>query len=192
LVPELAELVRAPVGDLSGVRERATCETSSGKPYGEGWALVGDAGYHKDSVTAQEITDPFRSAELLSEAIHAGLLGARPLQNAMAEYQRLRDEQVAPMYDLTCEFASLKPPSSEMLALYQALRFNQPEADRFFGTIAGTVPIPEYYAPENLRRIVGGATARALAGCPVTAPACMISRLTVSPRMVQFLLSLEF
>ena len=29
------------------------------KPYGSGWALVGDAGYHKDPYTAQGITDAF-------------------------------------------------------------------------------------------------------------------------------------
>lgn len=156
LVPELAELARA--GRRSGrIIGTGDMRNFFRKPYGDGWALVGDAGYNKDSITAQGISDAFRSAELLSEAIHAGLSGARPLQDAMAEYHRLRDEKVAPMYDLTCEFASLKPPSSDRVALYQALRSNQPEADRFFGTIAGTVPIPEYYAPENLRRIVGGA-----------------------------------
>lgn len=41
------------------------------KPYGSGWALVGDAGYHKDLVTAQGITDAFQHAELLVQAIDA-------------------------------------------------------------------------------------------------------------------------
>jgi hypothetical protein len=27
--------------------------------------------------------------------------------------------------------------------------------DYFFGTIAGTVPIPEFFVPENLGRIIG-------------------------------------
>ena len=45
------------------------------KPYGPGWALVGDAGYHKDPVTAQGMTDAFRDAELLVEAIDAGFSG---------------------------------------------------------------------------------------------------------------------
>jgi flavin-dependent dehydrogenase len=129
------------------------------KPYGNGWAQVGDVGYHKDTLTAQGITDAFRSAELLTEAIHQGFSGARPMKEAMAEYQRLRDEQAGPMYELTCSLASLEPPPPEMLAMYQALRSNQPEADHFFGTLAGTVPIAEYYARENLRRIVGGAAA---------------------------------
>jgi len=46
-----------------------------------------------------------------------------------------------------------------MLALYQALRHNSVERDRYFGTLGGTVPIPEFYAPENLQRIIGAAAA---------------------------------
>jgi flavin-dependent dehydrogenase len=160
MVPELAGLVRA------GRRNQRIVGTGDiqnffRKPYGEGWALVGDAGYHKDAITAQGITDAFRSAELLTEAIHDGFSGARPMKEAMAEYQRLRDEEAGPMYQLTCSLATLAPPRPETLALYQALRCNQSEQDRFFGTLAGTVPITEYYAPENLRRIVGGAAAGA-------------------------------
>lgn len=42
-----------------------------------------------------------------------------------------------------------------MQQLFAALRGNQAETDRFFGTIAGTVPIQEFYAPENTQRISG-------------------------------------
>ena len=61
------------------------------------------------------------------------------------------------MYELTCQLASLKPPSPEMSHFFGALRGNQAEADRFWGTIAGTVPIPEFYSPQNIKRIVTGA-----------------------------------
>ena len=37
------------------------------KPYGPGWALVGDAGYNKDPITAQGITDAFLDAELCAD-----------------------------------------------------------------------------------------------------------------------------
>jgi hypothetical protein len=76
---------------------------------------------------------------------------------ALAEYQRLRDEHFEPMYDLCCNMAAIEPPPPEMLALYQALRDNPVERDRYFGTLGGTVPIPEYYAAENLQRIAAGA-----------------------------------
>jgi flavin-dependent dehydrogenase len=131
------------------------------KPYGDGWALVGDAGYHKDPILAQGISDAFRSAEWLADAVDAGLAGSRPLGEALADYQRIRDEHLKPMYDLCCDLAGLAPPSPEMIALYQALRYDEIERNRFFGTLGGIVPIPEYYAPENLQRIVAGAAGRA-------------------------------
>jgi flavin-dependent dehydrogenase len=52
-----------------------------------------------------------------------------------------------------------EPPPPEMLALYQALRHNSVERDRYFGTLGGTVPIPEFYAPENAQRITSTASA---------------------------------
>ena len=48
------------------------------KPYGPGWALVGDAGYDKDPITAQGISDAFIDAENLTEALDAGFSGAAP------------------------------------------------------------------------------------------------------------------
>jgi flavin-dependent dehydrogenase len=113
--------------------------------------------YHKDPILGQGISDAFRSAEWLADAIHAGLSGARPIDEALAEYQRVRDEQFLPMYNLCCEMAALQPPSPEMDSLYQALRDDRIERDRYLGALAGTVPIPEYYAPESLRRILGSA-----------------------------------
>jgi 2-polyprenyl-6-methoxyphenol hydroxylase-like FAD-dependent oxidoreductase len=126
------------------------------KPYGPGWALVGDAGYHKDPITAQGISDAFRDAELLTDAIDAGLSGRRPLEEALAGYERERDEDSLPIYALTHQMASLVPPTPDQQALYSALRGNQREIDRFFGVIAGTVPVAEFFAPENIARIVGG------------------------------------
>jgi flavin-dependent dehydrogenase len=124
--------------------------------YGNGWALVGDASYHKDPIIAQGISDAFRSAEWLAEAVHTGLSGARPLNDALADYQRLRDEQFTPMYELSCNLATLEPPSPEMFAFYEALRANSIERNHFFGTLAGAVPVHEYYAPANLQRIASG------------------------------------
>jgi hypothetical protein len=59
----------------------------------------------------------------LTQAIHDGFSDARALKEAMADYQRLRDEHGGPMYELTCRgLASFEPPPLEMLAPYQALR----------------------------------------------------------------------
>ena len=50
------------------------------KPFGPGWALVGDAGYHKDFITAQGMQDAFRDAELCAAAIADALSGRQALR----------------------------------------------------------------------------------------------------------------
>jgi flavin-dependent dehydrogenase len=155
MVPLLAE----PFGSakrVERIRGMGDIPNFFRKPYGDGWALVGDAGYHRDPILAQGISDAFRSAEWLAEAIDAGFSGARPLGDALAAYQRRRDEVVAPMYELCMDMAALQPPPPEIAALYGALRDNAVERNRYFGTLGGTVSIPEYYAPENVQRIVDG------------------------------------
>jgi 2-polyprenyl-6-methoxyphenol hydroxylase-like FAD-dependent oxidoreductase len=125
------------------------------KPFGPGWALVGDAGYHKDPITAQGIGDAFRDAELLSDALDSGFTGTQPLGEALAGYERSRNEASRGLYELTYELASLASPPPEQQALFGALRENEEEASRFFGVIAGTVRPDAFFAPDNLARIVG-------------------------------------
>jgi flavin-dependent dehydrogenase len=127
------------------------------KPYGPGWALVGDAGYHKDPITAQGITDAFRDAELLADALDAGFGGELPLDEALGKYERRRNEETRGLYELTYELASLAPPPPEQAALFGALRDNGEQTARFFGVIAGTVRPDEFFAPENVGQILGAA-----------------------------------
>jgi 2-polyprenyl-6-methoxyphenol hydroxylase-like FAD-dependent oxidoreductase len=147
-MPDLAERIH------EGTREERFVGTADvpnffRKPYGPGWALVGDAGYHRDPCTAQGMSDAFRDAESLAEALDQGLTGRRSLDAALAAYEQQRNEATLAMFEYTCQFATLEVPA-EMQQLLGALRYNQPEADRFFGTLAGTVSIPEFYAPEHL------------------------------------------
>jgi 2-polyprenyl-6-methoxyphenol hydroxylase-like FAD-dependent oxidoreductase len=154
MVPSFAERVRA---GSRAERFRGSAELSGffRRPYGPGWALVGDAGYHKDPITAQGITDGFRDAELLADAIDAAFAGRLSPEEALAGYEQKRNEAVMPMYQLTCNLARLQPPPPEMLGLFAALRDNEEQSGRFLGTIAGTVSIPEFYSPENMRRVTG-------------------------------------
>jgi 2-polyprenyl-6-methoxyphenol hydroxylase-like FAD-dependent oxidoreductase len=123
------------------------------RSFGPGWVLVGDAGYHKDPITAQGISDAFNGAEALAEALDAGFSGREPLEAVLAGNERRRDEEAMPMYEFTCEWATLEPPPPEMQQLFAALRGDQIEIDRFIGTIVGTVPIPEFFSPENMERV---------------------------------------
>ena len=127
------------------------------KPYGPGWALVGDAGYHKDPITAQGISDAFRDAEGLAECLDEAFSGRRGFDDAMASYQQTRDQRALPMYEFTCELARLEPPPPELQRLLGAVQTSHEAMDGFVSVIAGTVPVPEFFGPENTQRIMAGA-----------------------------------
>ena len=129
------------------------------KPYGPGWALVGDAGYHKHPITAFGITDAFRDAEALASALDDAFAERRPYDDAMAAYHQARDDEALPIYELTCEFAKLEPPPPPMQQLIGAMRGNQEAIDGFASVMAGTLPAPEFFAPENAGRIIAQAGA---------------------------------
>jgi len=97
-----------------------------------------------DPVTGQGISDAFRDAELLADAI-VEAQGRRPLEAALAGYQERRDAAALPMYELTTGLASFGPPDPAFLQLLQALERRPAEVDRFLGVLAGIEPLPEYF-----------------------------------------------
>jgi 2-polyprenyl-6-methoxyphenol hydroxylase-like FAD-dependent oxidoreductase len=127
------------------------------QPFGPGWALVGDAAYDKDPITAQGISDAFIDAEALATALDDGWSERRPLGEALAAYQASRDERVRPMYEFTCQMATLEPPPPLMQRLFLALRDNQEATNQFYSAITGSSPLPAFMNPENLDRIMARA-----------------------------------
>jgi 2-polyprenyl-6-methoxyphenol hydroxylase-like FAD-dependent oxidoreductase len=125
------------------------------KPYGPGWALVGDAGLVMDPITGQGIGHAFGDAELVSDALEAGLGGSRPLDEAMADYQTTRDRDRMPMYETTLEIASFSRSPEEGAILFGALAKSQEHTDQFLGVITGSVSPDEFFSPRNLMRVVG-------------------------------------
>jgi 2-polyprenyl-6-methoxyphenol hydroxylase-like FAD-dependent oxidoreductase len=123
-------------------------------PAGPGWALVGDAGYHKDPVTGLGITDAFLDAELLAQALAAGFAGRQPLTEALAGYEQQRNARAFPLYAFTIQSLAFRPPTPEQVVLYRALQGNQADTDRLLGISCGITPIGEFMAPENLGRII--------------------------------------
>lgn len=138
LAPDFAERLRSAkrVGRVVG----AAVANYLRKPYGPGWALVGDAGYNKDFITAQGMQDAFRDAELCADAIVDGLGGRRSMADALAQYQASRDAAVVGIYDLTTELATLEPPSPPMAELLLSLRASQAGMDLFARVNAGVTP----------------------------------------------------
>jgi 2-polyprenyl-6-methoxyphenol hydroxylase-like FAD-dependent oxidoreductase len=131
------------------------------KPYGPGWALVGDAGYLKDPITAQGILDAFRDAEACASALDLALRGARIFDGAMADYQRDRDLAVRSMYDFTCQLATLAPPPPELQQLFAAIAGNPPAMDAFVRMNAGTISPAQFMAPDHVQSMLAGTRAAA-------------------------------
>jgi flavin-dependent dehydrogenase len=127
------------------------------QPYGPGWVLIGDAGYCKDPITAQGITDAFRDAEACAAALGPVLRGEAAFDDVMGEYQRVRDEAALPVYGFTTEFARLEPPPPEMQQLFAAMQGNQAAMDEFVGVVAGTVSPAAFFDPAHIGQIFAAA-----------------------------------
>jgi 2-polyprenyl-6-methoxyphenol hydroxylase-like FAD-dependent oxidoreductase len=82
--------------------------------FGPGWALVGDAGYFKDPITAHGITDALRDAELLTRAICRG-------EDALAYYQQERDALSTDFFRATDKIASFRWDLDELKEHHQTL-----------------------------------------------------------------------
>jgi 2-polyprenyl-6-methoxyphenol hydroxylase-like FAD-dependent oxidoreductase len=154
LAPDFAERVRAASRESKFIGS-AELPGYFRKPFGPGWALLGDAGYHKNPITAMGINDAFRDAELVTRALDDSFSGRRSHDEAMRDYQQVRDHEAGPVYEFTDDFAQLRPPPPEMQQLLGAMRGNQEAMDGFVSVQAATLPAPEFFAPENVGRIMG-------------------------------------
>ena len=83
------------------------------KPWGNGWALVGDAGYFKDPLSAHGMTDALRDAELVARALAAVLEGADET-DALAGYQATRDALSLPLFEVIDRIASHQWTNAEI------------------------------------------------------------------------------
>ena len=98
---------------------------------GPGWFLAGDAGLVMDPVTAQGIGNALADAELLAESIITG----------RTDYQRRRDEQRLPMFELTTRLAELRPARWLDRMLLKGIARHRRSTERFLGVFAGTAPV---------------------------------------------------
>ena len=102
--PGLGDVVRgAP--DRSRMRGWRGAAGHVRRSSGPGWALVGDAGYYKDPISAHGITDSLRDADLLADAIVRGAGGEAEERRAMAAYQETRDRLSRALWSATEEVA---------------------------------------------------------------------------------------
>jgi flavin-dependent dehydrogenase len=88
--------------------------------YGPGWALVGDAGYHRDAISGHGMSDAYRDAELVADALDRVLCGEVGERTALAGYQHLRGLALREVFELTCELSAY-PSVPEFVELQKQL-----------------------------------------------------------------------
>jgi menaquinone-9 beta-reductase len=109
---------------------------------GPGWALVGDAGYFKDPLTAHGITDALRDAELLARAIMLGTTAA------LTEYETTRHDLSRRLFELTDDIASFAWTDAELQSLHRAFSAEMSREVRALVALEPfTCPLPSASAP---------------------------------------------
>jgi flavin-dependent dehydrogenase len=135
LAPDLDERLRDAerVGTLIGSGDQRNFFRQAAGP---GWALVGDAGHHKDSITARGITDAFAQAELLSEILAGRCESDAAVDTALAEYARRRDTMLLESYQATLRTTDLVVTGRRLAALADVAR-SPVLTERYLGVMAG-------------------------------------------------------
>lgn len=155
LAPELHHRLRAAKREGDFITGRLP-KCFFRKPYGPGWALAGDAGAAYEYSTAQGITNALRQAQLIADAIDEGLAGRRPMDAALAEFERLRNEIEQPYYDFTYHQGTFQPPDPSVLPVFAAVAQSPRATSEFFGLFAQTTSPAAFFAPEHIGKIMSG------------------------------------
>jgi flavin-dependent dehydrogenase len=125
---------------------------------GPGWALVGDAGCHKDPHTIQGMGDAVRGAVMLAEEVDAWWRGDKSEEDALARYGERRDADLLPMYDFTTNRLQAELTEEEWDA-FGTLTFEDPEiAQRRVAATAHAIDPAEIYAAPVIRELVRAST----------------------------------
>jgi flavin-dependent dehydrogenase len=121
------------------------------KPFGPGWALVGDSGYTKDFITGLGISDAFRDAQLCAAALDDAFSGARSFEDAMAGYQSERDRRALPFYEFTTQLATFRPLPPELGQILAGVPGDQDAMDDF-ARVGAMVKSPAEFFAEQMQR----------------------------------------
>jgi flavin-dependent dehydrogenase len=128
------------------------------RAWGNGWALAGDAAYHRDPITGMGIGDAFLGARLLAETFDSAMQSAAPMEVALTGYQEELRRRTRPVFDYTLLSAMLDDPTP-LSAFYAAVAKNSEAARQMMNVLAGTMPFREFFNRANIARLTGGPNA---------------------------------
>jgi 2-polyprenyl-6-methoxyphenol hydroxylase-like FAD-dependent oxidoreductase len=132
LAARLAATAPPPMRTFTGLRGYVR------RSWGPGWALVGDAGYYKDPLSAHGLTDALRDAELLARAVGAVFVDGADERDALAGYQATRDALSRTLFDVIDVIASHRWTDDQIGDLL--LRLNAAMGDEV-DALAGLPPL---------------------------------------------------
>jgi flavin-dependent dehydrogenase len=104
------------------------------RPWGSGWALVGDAGHHRDPLSTRGISDALRDAELLARAIIDGLHRGR-MGRSLESYRTTRNRLSQHLFATTDAIASYSWDLSTIPALLRSLAAAQADEVTFLSEL---------------------------------------------------------
>jgi len=134
--------------------------------WGEGWALVGDAAYHRDPLTGMGIGDAFLGADLLAAAIDAGLRA--DLASALAGYQQALWDRTGHVFDYTIQSAALKDPAP-LAPLYAEIGRRPQMVQLLMNVLGGSAPSRSLFNARTIAELTRG-TSRSRTPPPAPAP----------------------
>ncbi|CAO5151672.1 putative hydroxylase [Frankia sp. AiPs1] len=150
--PRLGEELRTKGKREENFRAMAYPDNFYRRSAGPGWALVGDAGYHKDPFTGWGISDALKYTEVLAEKLDEGLAGQRPIDEAVLEYTKIRDAESNGTFELTCSVSELSlTPYYD--SVFRATSWSPEYTKKFFGLIGGGIHGEEFFAPAALEQL---------------------------------------
>lgn len=121
-------------------------------PNGPGWALVGDAAHHKDSITARGISDAFLQADLLAGSVGGVLDDPVRLDEALRQYGEQLQDELFEGYRNTL-FVSRLEVTPDRMAMLRTVQQSPELTERYFAVAAGGMSVDELYDEELHSRL---------------------------------------
>lgn len=126
------------------------------RAWGNGWALVGDAAYHRDPITGMGIGDAFLGAQLLADTFGPAVPAGVPSEVALAGYQTELHDRTRPVFDYTLLSALLDDPAP-LSAFYAAVAQSPTATRQMMNVLAGTAPFRELFNRATIARLTDAA-----------------------------------
>ena len=117
------------------------------QPSGPGWALVGDAAHHKDSITARGISDAFLQSDLLFDSVGTVVQEPDRLDEGLRDYAQQLPDELFEGYRNTL-FTSRLEVGPDRLAVLRALSQSPELTAKYFAAAAGGMSVEDLYDDE--------------------------------------------